>query len=89
MNTHARVPNLQAQFVPAFSHVLAAGFKCHRTRVTDPAYAQGRAGAALDAVLAAGEAKVRMTTGGEGPTRKMSSALLALYDQSTPAGKPT
>ena len=89
LNTHARVPNLQAQFVPAFSHVLAAGFKCHRTRVTDPAYAQGRAGAALDAVLAAGEAKVRMTTGGEGPTRKMSSALLALYDQSTPAAKPT
>ena len=88
MNTHARVPNLQAQFVPAFSHVLAAGFKWHRTRVTDPAYAQGRAGAALDAVLAAGE-QVRMTTGGEGPTRKMSSALLALYDQSTPAAKPT
>uniref|UniRef100_A0A7R9XUH5 DHHA2 domain-containing protein n=1 Tax=Prasinoderma coloniale TaxID=156133 RepID=A0A7R9XUH5_9VIRI len=79
----------KAQFVPAFSHVLAAGFKCHRTRVTDPAYAQGRAGAALDAVLAAGEAKVRMTTGGEGPSRKMSSALLALYDQSTPAAKPT
>ena len=41
----------KAQFVPAFSHVLAEGFSCHRTRVTDPQYAQGKSGEALDKVL--------------------------------------
>jgi len=71
----------KAQFVPAFSHVLAEGFSCHRTRVTDPQYAQGKSGEALDKVLAAGQAKVQYA--GPGLKRNMSRANLALYEQST------
>ena len=77
----------KAQFVPAFSAVLAAGFECHRTRVTDPAYRQGQGGAALDKVLSSGGAAVRVQTGSffEGKVRgqgleRASQASLALYD---------
>ena len=76
----------KAQFVPAFSAVLAAGFECHRTRVTDPAYRQGQGGAALDKVLASGGAALTHTGSffegkvrGQGLERALQASL-ALYD---------
>lgn len=72
----------KAQFVPAFSKVLAEGFSCHRTRVTDPGFAQGPSGAALDRVLSSGRAAVTASNQ-SGLLRDVAEASAALFSASS------
>ena len=72
----------KAQFVPAFSKVLAEGFSCHRTRVTDPGFAQGPSGAALDRVLSSGRAAVTASNQA-GLLRDAAEASAALFSASS------
>ncbi|XRB15370.1 manganese-dependent inorganic pyrophosphatase [Pseudoscourfieldia marina] len=75
----------KAQFVPSLSQPLAAGFTCHRTRVTDPAYKQGASGALLDRVLSNRQAEVRVSSESLQLERDVKVAESALYDQKQPA----
>ena len=75
----------KAQFVPSLSQPLAAGFTCHRTRVTDPAYKQGASGELLDRVLSNRQAEVRVSSESLQLERDVKVAESALYDQKQPA----
>ena len=74
----------KAQFVPAFSRVLGqqGGFECHRTRVTDPMYSQGKSGKLLDDVIARGRAGVHYSADGTEILRRDSmDGAAALFEQ--------